>query len=114
MLFGKRQPLPQQISNLQKHAITVEQILASIGVDLARARRDTEHGSDWSFQRGSDILEVYIAEQRGRAYLQVLAPLMHLPAGGLLPLYRRLLELNLSLTNASLGIYLDVIYVFNE
>jgi hypothetical protein len=115
MLFGKRnQPRPRQASNLQRHAATVEQILASLGVDLVRARMDTDEGYGWSFQRGSALLEIYIAEQQGREYLQVLSPLMHIPNGGLLPLYRRLLELNLSLTNASLGVYLDVVYVFNE
>jgi hypothetical protein len=115
MFFGNRKTQqPVQQSNLEKNAVTVERILTSIGVDPARARMDTDKGFGWSFQRGSALIEVYIAEQQGREYLQVLAPLMHLPAGGLLPLYRRLLELNLSLTNASLGIYLDVIYVFNE
>ena len=40
--------------------------------------------------------------------------MIHLPINGLLPLYRRLLELNLQLTNASIGVYLDVVYVFSE
>lgn len=105
---------PQKSNSLDKHLNTVENILASVGVDPARARMDTDRGYGWSFQRGSALIEVYITEQEGRQYLQVLSPIVHIPAGGLLPLYRRLLELNLSLTNASLGVYLDVIYVFNE
>ncbi|GAB5492241.1 MAG: hypothetical protein Phog2KO_24560 [Phototrophicaceae bacterium] len=104
----------QRTNNLQNHAVTVEGILVSIGVEPGRARMNTDNGYGWSFQRGSALIEVYIASQEGREYLQVLSPLMHLPSGGLLPLYRRLLELNLTLTNASVGIYLDVIYVFNE
>jgi hypothetical protein len=56
MLFGKRnQPRPRQASNLQRHAATVEQILASLGVDLVRARMDTDEGYGWSFQRGSAV-----------------------------------------------------------
>jgi len=39
---------------------------------------------------------------------------MHLPSSGLLPLYRRLLELNLQITNAAFAVYLDVVYVFSE
>ena len=109
-----RQQQPQQTNSLQQHAGTVEQILASIGVAPERARMNTDNGYGWSFQRGSALIEVYIAEQEDREYLQVLSPLMYLPSGSLLPLYRRLLELNLSLTNASLGVYLDVVYVFNE
>jgi len=44
----------------------------------------------------------------------VLSPILHLPANGLLPLYRRLLELNLQITNAAFGVHLDVVYVFSE
>ena len=114
-MFGSRRIQPQQqLSNLEKHAATVEAILSSIGVDPNRAKMDTDEGFGWSFQRGSALIEIYIAEQEGREYLQLLSPIIHLPAGGLLPLYRRLLELNLSLTNASLGVYLDVVYVFSE
>ena len=53
-------------------------------------------------------------KQEGEGYLQVLSPIIHLPDQNLLPLYRRLLELNLQLTNTSIGVYLDVVYVFNE
>lgn len=113
-MFSSKKQSRQQISNLEQHAVNVEGILQSVGVNPAEARMNTESGFGWSFQRGSALIEVYIAEQQGREYFQVLSPLLHVPAGGLLPLYRRLLELNLSLTNASLGVYLDVIYVFSE
>ena len=112
-MFRKQNP-QQHMSTLAKHATTVERILTALGIEPGRARMDTEHGYGWSFQRGSALIEIYIAEQQGREYLQVLAPLIHIPSGGLLPLYRRLLELNLSLTNASVGIFLDVVYVFTE
>jgi hypothetical protein len=115
MLFRNRnQPPPQQLSLLEQAAVNVEKILASIGIPPQQARMDTEHGFGWSFQRGSALIEVYLAQQGQREYLQVLSPIMHLPATGLLALYRRLLEMNLTMTNASLGVYLDVIYVFNE
>ena len=55
-----------------------------------------------------------MSQQDTTGYLQVLSPIIHLPQSGLLALYRRLLELNLQLTNAALGIYLDVVYVFSE
>jgi hypothetical protein len=103
-----------QLSEMEKGALAVEKILETIGITPQQARMPTENGYGWSFQRGSALLEIYITKQGQREYLQVLSPLLHLPAGNLLPLYRRLLELNLSLTNASLGIYLDVVYIFNE
>ncbi|MGJ3240152.1 MAG: YbjN domain-containing protein [Anaerolineae bacterium] len=111
-MFWKNQS--QTTNKLQQHAVIVEQILAKLGVDLNRSRMAADSGYGWSFQRGSALIEVYIAAQKEREYLQVLSPLLHLPNGNLLPLYRRLLELNLSMTNASLGVYLDVVYVFNE
>ena len=110
----RRQPPQQEQSLLDKHVDTVGQILISLNVNPAKARMETDQGYGWSFLRGSTLIEVYLTAYSGREYLQVLSPLLHVPTGGLLPLYRRLLELNLSLTNASLGLYLDVVYVFNE
>jgi hypothetical protein len=101
-------------ANLESYAATVEQILLTLGVDPLRARLNTEAGFGWSFQRGSAVIEVYVSQQENAGYLQVLSPIMHLPQTGLLALYRRLLELNLQLTNASLGVYLDVVYLFSE
>lgn len=114
-MFRRQQP--QTINTvLQQYASTVEAILAShsINVDPRQARMPTENGFGWSFQRGSALIEVFVSEQDGVGYMQVLAPILHLPMNNLLPLYRRLLEMNLQLTNASLGVWLDVVYLFNE
>lgn len=100
--------------SLDHFSRTVEEILTTLDVNLQEARLDTDQGYGWHFLRGSAIIEIYITEQDGRGYLQVLSPIVHLPENGLLPFYRRLLEYNLQLTNASLGVYLDVVYVFNE
>jgi hypothetical protein len=101
-------------ANLQTYAATVEQILLTVGIDPQQARMNTQEGFGWNFRRGSAVIEIYISQQDSTGYLQVLSPILHLPATGLLPLYRRLLELNLQLTNAALGVYLDVVYVFSE
>lgn len=101
-------------ANLQTFAATVEQILLTVGIDPQQARMNTQEGFGWSFRRGSAVIEIYISQQDSVGYLQVLSPILHLPSTGLLPLYRRLLELNLQLTNAALGVYLDVVYVFSE
>lgn len=99
---------------IEAYAATIEQILTAVGIDAVQARMRTETGFGWSFQRNSAVIEIFVSQQDGVGYLQVLSPIMHLPINGLLPLYRRLLELNLQLTNAALGVYLDVVYVFNE
>ncbi|GAB4308080.1 MAG: hypothetical protein Kow00117_01350 [Phototrophicales bacterium] len=113
MLFAGRNNRDSSKS-LSHFARIVEEILTALDVNLQEARLDTEQGYGWHFLRGSAIIEIYITEQNGRGYMQVLSPIIHLPETGLLPLYRRLLEYNLQLTNASLGVYLDVVYVFNE
>lgn len=110
--FGSRNTNPN--FRLESYAGTVERILTSMGVNTQTARLKTEEGYGWSLREGSAIIEVYIVQQGGVGYLQVLSPIMHLPASNLLPLYRRLLEYNLQLTTAAFGLFDDVIYVFSE
>lgn len=99
---------------LRRYADMVETVLKGIDVDVTTARTDISSGYGWTFHQGSAVIEITVVEQEGAGYLQVLAPIMHLPDAGLLPLYRRLLEYNLKLTNAALGIHLDTVYVFHE
>ena len=91
----------------------VEGILSAIGIDPGAARMAVESGYGWQFQRGSALIEVYLTPE-AEGYLQVLSPIMHLPASNLLALYRRLLELNLQLTHAALGVHEDIVYLFHE
>ncbi len=114
-LFGSRPQRKDQdsLNKLEQSAYTVEQILGNIGVDPVEARMRVDAGYAWNFQRGSALIEVYVSQEE-RGYLQVLSPIMHLPSTNLLALYRKLLELNLQLTNASVGVHEDVVYVFNE
>ena len=105
---------PQTGPRLDIYAQTVEQLLLNLGIDPGQARMNTQEGYGWSFRRGSAVIEVYVTQNGGVGFLQVLAPILHLPMQGLLPLYRRLLEMNLQLTNAAFGVYLDVVYIFNE
>jgi hypothetical protein len=114
MLNFRGRKSPQPASMLEAYAGTVEQILSTIGIDPIKVRMNTDSGFGWSFQRGSAVIEIFVSQQNNVGYLQVLSPILHLPINGLLPLYRRLLELNLQLTNASLGVYLDVVYLFSE
>lgn len=115
MLFRRQSPQKQSKSRtLADHAKTVETILAKLKVDPAQAKLKTVEGYGWSFRRGSAIIEIYVTEHEGQGYFQVLAPILHLPTIGLLQLYRHLLELNLQMTAASLGVYHDVVYVFSE
>lgn len=101
-------------NNLQTYATIVAQILMALGVDPQAAAMALQEGFGWHFKRGSALIEIYIAIQDGEGYLQVLSPILHVPQGALLPLFRHLLELNMQLTAAAMGIHQDVIYVFHE
>jgi hypothetical protein len=114
MLNMRGRNQPPSSPSLESYAAAVEQILPAIGIDPLAARMNTEGGYGWSFQRGSAVIEIYVSQQDNAGYLQVLSPIMHLPMSNLLPLYRRLLELNLQLTAAAVGVHLDVVYVFSE
>ena len=113
-IFGREsQDADKSEAQLELSARAVEEILAQLGVDPAAARMDVESGYGWNFLRGSALIEIYLTPEDW-GYLQVLSPIMHLPQNNLLALYRRLLETNLQLTNASLGVHEDVVYVFHE
>lgn len=111
---GRQKSQSQPAIRLEDHVATVQNILREIGVDPDQARLTTTEGFGWNFRRGSAIVEIYLVQRDGAGSLKVLSPIMHLPSSGLLPLYRRLLEMNLSLSNAAFGVYTDVVYVFSE
>lgn len=101
-------------SNLETHARVVERILTGVGVNIAAARMNLQDGYGWTFQRGSATIEIYVSQTDGVGFFQVLSPILHLPLSNLLPLYRHLLETNMQLSNAKLGVHFDVVYVFSE
>ncbi len=114
MTFRRQPPTQPQSDPLARSAAMVQQVLVSIGVDPDQSRLSVDSGYGWNFRYGSAIIEVYIHRNQEGSYFQVLAPIVHLPQAGLLPLYRRMLELNLQLTNAALGVYNDAAYIFSE
>jgi len=99
---------------LAGYAGMIQQILEMLRIDPGSARLPVESGYGWNFRYGSAIIEVYIHSNNEGSYFQVLAPIITLPQSALLPLYRRMLELNLQLTNAALGVYHDTVYIFSE
>ena len=110
---GERKTSEPATHQFEASLRAVEGILSAIGVDPEAARMEVDRGYGWNFQRGSALIEVYLTREE-EGHLQVLSPIMHLPASHLLALYRRLLELNLQLTNAALGVHEDVVYLYHE
>lgn len=101
-------------ARLQSYGAIIQEYLRNNDIDPVQSALNVDAGMGWSYRRGSATIEIYITQDADAGYLRVLSPLMHLPEGRLLPLYRHLLERNLELTNASLGIHQDVVYVFSE
>lgn len=99
---------------LAGYAGMIQQILEALRIDPGGARLAVESGYGWNFRYGSAIIEVYIHSSNEGSFFQVLAPIITLPQSALLPFYRRMLELNLQLTNAALGVYHDTVYIFSE
>jgi hypothetical protein len=100
--------------SLADYARLVEMVLQEANIDAVSSRIPITTGYAWRFRQGSALVEVNVVEQDGRGYLQVMSPIINLPQTGLLPLYRRLLEYNMQLTNVALGVFQDVVYVFHE
>lgn len=114
MIFRRQSGSGDQPPTIRDYAVQVEALLAAASVNVEQARLAVEGGYGWRFQRGSAVVQVYVVENDQRGYFQVFAPILHLPASGLLPIYRRMLELNLKLTSAALGVHNDIVYVFSE
>lgn len=110
------QRTPQPPGPLAGYAQMIDDVLQQqFGIAPQQARQptsDQEYG--WRFTSGSALVEVYLIRVQDRTYMQVLSPLFHLPMTNLIGLYRKMLELNLTLTNAALGVFADIVYVFYE
>jgi hypothetical protein len=97
----------------------IENVITRLGLDPAKVRG--ENGPDlvtWTIQRGSAAILVSIAKNdRGdAASLRAISPIMSLPPESkVLPLFRRLLELNgHGLVNSAFGIVNGQVVVKSE
>lgn len=97
-----------------RYAFAIDRLLGEIGLAPEEVRMDIESGFGWRFQRGSAVVEIYLAENGGVGYIQALSPIVYIPEDNQLELFKYLLELNLQLTNAAVGLHNEVIYVFSE
>ena len=113
-MYGNQLTASPSNDALAGYAAMIQQILAALHIDADSARLQVEGGYGWNFRYGSAIIEVYIHQNNEGVYFQALSPIVTLPQASLLPLYRHLLELNLQLTNAALGVYNDTVYIFSE
>lgn len=115
-MFGKRtgNTRPLKPSTMQDYVPIIDTVLKELNIDVNTSRLTVDNGYGWRFKRGSVQINVMLTQGEDRSYFQVYAPILYLPATGILAMYRRMLEMNLKLTSASLGLYNDTVYVFSE
>src|SRR5256885_16294647 len=97
----------------------VEDVIVKLGLEPGKVLgQSDENIASWSIRRGSAATTVSVAKSdRGdAAYLRAVSQVMTLPPErGLLPFFRRLLELNgQGLVNAAFGIVDDRVVVKSE
>lgn len=97
----------KQESNLKNTQKMIESVIKELGLDPERTKiegKDTNRVG-WALMRGSAAVYVFLQQQENANFLQVVSPVMKLPDQNLLPLYRRLLELNAEkLCGAAFGV----------
>ncbi len=106
--------------NFENVRSNVTEALRLLGLDKAGALPDEENekGALWKITKGSASVEIWVLkvdDDNDGVMLQVEAPVMALPDQNLLPLYRRLLELNKNkLFGASFGIEGSMVVITSE
>jgi hypothetical protein len=93
-------------SELKHCARLVEEVIEELGLSPLQNR--LAHNPDapaWALTKGSAEVYIFLNPAPQGAYLQVVSPIVEAPDSGLLPLFRRLLELNAEeLVGASFGL----------
>jgi hypothetical protein len=90
-LFGDKQE-----SNLKTCQKMVEAVVRELGLDPVASRLETTEPGRiaWGLRCGSAAVYVFLQPGEQENYIQVVSPVMKIPESNILPLYRRLLELN--------------------
>lgn len=91
-------------SVLEHYREVIEEILAELGIDPSKSLEEateSEHYS-WCVKRGSANVFIELFTQNNESYFMVDCPILTLPAQNLEGFFRRLLEVNDRLVEASL------------
>lgn len=92
----------------------VEAFYQKVNLDPNTNRLKLPSGMGWSIKRGSALMYILLAKVQDIDTIRVAAPILHLPQENLLPLYRRMLELNFHTLNCAFAINKDLIVVVSE
>ncbi|MEW6277291.1 MAG: YbjN domain-containing protein [Candidatus Eremiobacterota bacterium] len=91
-------------SALERYKELIEEILSGLGIDPEENREEIpgERAYSWCVQRGSATVFIELLSEQEEGYFMVDCPILLLPSVGLERFFRRLLELNDRLVEATL------------
>lgn len=92
----------------------VESFLEKVGLDPKEQRLPDRRTLGWCVHRGSAVVFIVLEEQNSYPTLRIVSPILYLPEGRILALYRKCLEINMGLINCALGVFEDRIAVVSE
>lgn len=97
--------------NLQDYYTIIENCIETLGFDAETCRSDQP--GQWNLTRGSANvwIDCWHIELQGRAYYQVMSPLMEVPHENQRPLFEELLGLNDKLFGVSFTLYNGLIWL---
>ncbi|HEX2622285.1 MAG TPA: YbjN domain-containing protein, partial [Phototrophicaceae bacterium] len=104
----------QTSATLQGFVESIEKILSMIDVNAGEARAHSLDGFRWLFPWGSVTVEVNVVQRGPQGFFQVSSPLVFVPDQNLEAFYRSLLDHNMEMTSAALGVHDNIVYVFSE
>lgn len=103
--------------DLQSYYQIIENAISQIGIDPALCRAKNDAGQEvpgqWNLKKGEQSVwvDLWYIEKEQRAYFQVLAPMMDVPANISPAFYRELLEINYDLYGVAFVISRDKVYI---
>lgn len=110
-IFGTKEVKTRTIQECTKF---VEDFFRKIGLNPAAQQLRGQGVLGWFAQRGSAFIYIFLSEFKDLSTIRLVSPILFLPKENLLPFYRRLLEINISLLNCALAIDKDVVVLVNE
>ena len=99
------------MENLETYYNLVEECIGKLGVDAASCRG--EKPGQWSLKKGSVNvwIDVFHLEKEGRAYFQVMSPVMKVPTQNKGGLFEELLTINDRLFGVAFTLYKETVWL---
>jgi hypothetical protein len=95
--------------NLNNYSKIIEESIEELGLDPKQCRTPVQYS--WTMYRGSANVRISFFKVEDSNYVEFISPIMILPNNNILPLYRRLLELNHTTIGVNFAIYKDTVFL---